>query len=114
MRFESFLRAAHLHVFATQCIERRIFKISAPRARHGSVSQAPSVIGAERSVENQQDPAQLLQRNEISALTEGAARSDPGRRLYTSAGNLLDGSLDGVCHVMFVDRPCLGLGKKKR
>ncbi|KAG7319447.1 hypothetical protein KOW79_016590 [Hemibagrus wyckioides] len=95
MRFESFPRAAHLHVFATQCVERRIFKISAPRARRGSVSQAPSVIGAERSVENQQDQTRLLQQNEISALAEGAAQSDLGRRLYTSARNLLDGSLDG-------------------
>lgn len=103
MRFESFQRAVHLHVFGTQCFERRIPKISTPRARSRSVSEAPSVIRAEQSVENRQDPTRLLRQNEISTLAEGAAQSDPGRRLYTTAGNSLDGSLRGVCHVMFVD-----------
>ncbi|GAA6081940.1 uncharacterized [Tachysurus ichikawai] len=79
MRFESFPRAAHLHVFATQCVERRIFKISALQACRSLVSQAPSVIRAEQSVENQQDRTRLLRQNEISALAKGATRSDPGR-----------------------------------
>lgn len=91
MRFESFLRAAHLHVFATHCVERCIFKTSAPRACCRLVSQSQSRIRAEQSVENQQDPIRLLQLNEISTLGKGAARGDPGQRLYTSEGNLLDG-----------------------
>lgn len=66
------------------------------------------------SMGNQQCQTRTLQENEISSPAEGAARSDPGRRLYTRAGNLLDGSLEGGCRVMFVDRLCLGLGREEK
>lgn len=64
-------------------------------------------------MENQQDRTRLLEENEISSLGEGAAQSDPGWRLYPSAGNLLDASLKGVCHVMFVYWPYLVLGGRQ-